>query len=122
MYELLLTGSRLESFKPTTPSSTRHNIQSSIRKILHIRKLRSTGDIQEYTGRGSDSMRSTGSNASTDSRKTAKTSGSGPSPNDLHGLLAADIRTDPNVTETYMGEWKNDNRCGFGWFQATYLC
>ena len=21
---------------------------------------------------------------------------------------------DSNVTETYMGEWKNDKRCGFG--------
>ena len=21
---------------------------------------------------------------------------------------------DANVTETYMGEWKNDKRCGFG--------
>lgn len=29
-------------------------------------------------------------------------------------FVSQDDVTDSNVTETYMGEWKNDKRCGYG--------
>ena len=29
-------------------------------------------------------------------------------------FVVEDEMLDANVTETYMGEWKNDKRCGFG--------
>ncbi|XP_059473412.1 junctophilin-1 isoform X2 [Neocloeon triangulifer] len=78
------------------------NLKKSILQGLKMRKQRSTGDLEK---RGtSASLRSTGSSASwvsTDSAHSAVTAGS-------------DEQMDTNVTETYMGEWKNDKRSGFG--------
>ncbi|KAF2899921.1 hypothetical protein ILUMI_06260 [Ignelater luminosus] len=79
---------------------------------LKIKKPRSTGDLEKGTG----SIRSTGSSASwvsADSAQSAMTNAS------LHtdsnaSFVVEDEHMDANVTETYMGEWKNDKRSGFG--------
>lgn len=80
---------------------------------LRIKKQRSTGDIDK---RGSGSIRSTGSGTSWASNESSQ---SGLTNASLHtgsnvSFVSQDDVIDANVTETYMGEWKNDKRCGFG--------
>ena len=36
-----------------------------------------------------------------------------------HSLAPQDEHLEPSVVETYMGEWKNDKRCGFGVSERT---
>ncbi|KAJ8926689.1 hypothetical protein NQ314_020904, partial [Rhamnusium bicolor] len=86
------------------------NIKKGIFTGLMIRKQRSTGDL------GSGSIRSTGSSASwvsTDSAQSAMTNASIPSDSNA-SFVIEDETMDPSVTETYMGEWKNDKRSGYG--------
>lgn len=91
---------------------------------LRLKKQKSTGDIDMRTYGGVSGARSVSS--STDSlggRLQGKNSSSatmlGKQRSMEHGSNAsfvsqdADI-TDPSTTETYMGEWKDDKRCGFG--------
>ena len=83
---------------------------------LKIRKQKSTGDIQDSPRRTTGSVRSTISNLShisADSAQSALTNVSMHTDSNLSFVSQDDI-TDVNVTETYMGEWKNDKRCGFG--------
>ncbi|CAL4065767.1 unnamed protein product, partial [Meganyctiphanes norvegica] len=82
---------------------------------LKMRRQRSTGDIQ--TGRASGSIRSTGSSASwmsTDSGQSAYTVGDVPDEGSNASFVVEDEQLDASVVETYMGEWKNDKRSGFG--------
>jgi len=87
-------------------------------KGLKMRRQRSTGDIQ--TGRASGSIRSTGSSASwmsTDSGQSAYTTGDVPDEGSNASFVVEvglDEQLDASVVETYMGEWKNDKRSGFG--------
>ncbi|XP_042879503.1 junctophilin-1-like isoform X3 [Penaeus japonicus] len=92
---------------------------SNIRNVfkgLKMRRQRSTGDIQ--TGRASGSIRSTGSSASwmsTDSGQSAYTVGDVPDEgSNASFIIEQDEQLDASVVENYMGEWKNDKRCGFG--------
>ncbi|XP_037792931.1 junctophilin-1-like [Penaeus monodon] len=91
---------------------------SNIRNVfkgLKMRRQRSTGDIQ--TGRASGSIRSTGSSASwmsTDSGQSAYTVGDVPDEGSNASFIIEDEQLDASVVENYMGEWKNDKRCGFG--------
>lgn len=99
------------------------DFKSSLRNILRIKKMPSAGDIDDYNPlRGGGSMRSSSSG---DSQRTARTSNSLPTSRRYDLLVTArnnfvnqydsDIGVvDPNTTETYVGEWKNDLRCGFG--------
>lgn len=88
------------------------SIKKSLLMGLKLKKQRSTGDLEK----GNGSIRSTGSTASwmsTDSAQSAMTNAS------LHtdsnaSFVVEDEHMDANVTETYMGEWKNDKRSGFG--------
>ncbi|CAB3372087.1 Hypothetical predicted protein [Cloeon dipterum] len=90
------------------------NLKKSILQGLKMRKQRSTGDLEK---RGtSASLRSTGSSASwvsTDSAHSAVTAGSVHTDSNA-SFVVEDEQMDTNVTETYMGEWKNDKRSGFG--------
>ncbi|KAL1124100.1 hypothetical protein AAG570_001870 [Ranatra chinensis] len=91
------------------------NIKNSILSGLKIKKQKSTGDL-EKRGTSGGSIRSTGSSASwvsTESSQSGVTSGS------LHtnsnaSFVVEDEHMDASVTETYLGEWKNDKRSGFG--------
>ncbi|CAG7837111.1 unnamed protein product [Allacma fusca] len=109
------------------------NFKESILKGLKLRKQRSTGDLDK---RGTNSsIRSTGSSASwmsNDSAQSAVTSGSHHTDSNASFVvedmelattfgfptlaceIARDEQMDASVTETYMGEWKNDKRSGFG--------
>ncbi|KAI5705298.1 hypothetical protein M8J76_015526 [Diaphorina citri] len=93
------------------------NIKKSILSGLKIKKQRSTGDLEKRVNSGG-SMRSTASSASWVSTESSH-SGSGiiaGSVNDESNasFVVEDEHMDSSVTETYMGEWKNDKRSGFG--------
>uniref|UniRef100_A0A4D5R9S2 Junctophilin-1 n=1 Tax=Scolopendra viridis TaxID=118503 RepID=A0A4D5R9S2_SCOVI len=90
------------------------NLKKSILQGLRIKKQRSTGDIDKRGTSGS--IRSTGSStswASTESGHSGLTTGSHHTDSNVSFVSQDDI-IDGNVTETYMGEWKNDKRSGFG--------
>uniref|UniRef100_A0A182MSZ2 Junctophilin n=1 Tax=Anopheles culicifacies TaxID=139723 RepID=A0A182MSZ2_9DIPT len=82
---------------------------------LKIRKQKSTGDL-EKRGTGTGSIRST---ASTASWLSTESSQSGMTNKTMHtdsnaSFIVEDEQLDASVVETYMGEWKNDKRCGYG--------
>ncbi|XP_076338381.1 junctophilin-1-like [Tachypleus tridentatus] len=90
------------------------NLKKSIIQTLRLKKQRSTGDIDRRGASGS--VRSTGSttsSASSGSTHSAKTRTSGHTDSNVSFVSQDDI-IDASVVETYMGEWKNDKRCGFG--------
>ncbi|GFW79002.1 hypothetical protein TNCV_214351 [Trichonephila clavipes] len=84
---------------------------------LKIKKQRSTGDIDR---RGVSSIRSSGSNLSSASSESSQSGvthsqGGGSLHTDSNvSFVSQDELCDTAVTETYLGEWKNDRRCGFG--------
>ncbi|CAF0883691.1 unnamed protein product [Rotaria sp. Silwood1] len=100
----------------------------SLRKTLlaKLRKQKSTSDIEDRsTTKKTSSFRSTGSSASGDSKHSVKTatmiSSHANTPNSTgtfddgeHSFISQEDILDNNVVETYMGEWKNDKRSGFG--------
>ena len=93
---------------------------SSLRKTLisglRLKKQKSTGDILDSPARKLGSMRSTFSNishTSAGSTHSNMTNATTFTDSNLSFVSQDDI-TDVNVTETYMGEWKNDKRSGFG--------
>ncbi|RZF33945.1 hypothetical protein LSTR_LSTR010428 [Laodelphax striatellus] len=91
------------------------NIKKSILSGLKIRKQRSTGDL-EKRGTSGGSIRSTGSSTSwvsTESSHSGITSASMHTDSNA-SFVVEDEHLDGSVTETYMGEWKNDKRSGFG--------
>ena len=118
-------GFVLQARSDESPASRRRSIfdkhgRSSLRKNLmdrlKLKKQKSTGDINESPRRPTGSVRSTISNishASADSSQSGVTSASMYTDSNLSFVSQDDI-TDANVTETYMGEWKNDKRSGFG--------
>jgi len=79
---------------------------------LKIRKQRSTGDLDRKGVIGS--IRSTGSTSSWMSSESNYAGVSVMSEGSQASFVVEDELLDANVTETYMGEWKNDKRCGFG--------
>ncbi|XP_037077124.1 junctophilin-1-like [Pollicipes pollicipes] len=89
-------------------------LRKNILQGLRLRKQRSTGDL-EKRGTGS-SIRSTNSSVSwmsTDSSKSHMTNGSFHTESN-GSFVVEDEQMDSNTTETYMGEWKNDRRVGYG--------
>ncbi len=82
-----------------------------------MRKLRSEGDADSYSPvRGGWRGGSDSSDGSPPPRN-ARTAKSVPPSRRLHNNANHDVDigvVDPNTTETYMGEWKNDLRSGFG--------
>lgn len=89
---------------------------------LRIKKQKSTGDIDMRT-LGSGAPRSVSSSTdsiggrlkgkATSAALLAKQNSMDTGSNASFVSQDADI-TDPSTTETYMGEWKEDKRCGFG--------
>lgn len=63
---------------------------------------------------GSANIRSTGSSSSWMSSESNYAGASVMSEGSQASFVVEDEMLDSNVTETYMGEWKNDKRCGFG--------
>ncbi|XP_046961568.1 junctophilin-1 isoform X1 [Vanessa cardui] len=101
------------------PSGRRGSLVEKTKKglLAKLRKQRSAGELDK---RGTGSVRSGGSGgsasswvSSVESTHSATTRGS------LHtnsntSFIVEDEHLDASVTETYMGEWKNDKRTGFG--------
>lgn len=79
---------------------------------LKIRRQRSTGDLDRKGVTAS--IRSTGSTSSWMSSESNYAGASVMSEGSQASFIVEDELLDPSVTETYMGEWKNDKRCGFG--------
>ncbi|CAG0879018.1 unnamed protein product, partial [Darwinula stevensoni] len=93
---------------------TSSNFKKNI--LRRLRKQRSTGDLDKR-GTGS-SLRSTSSTkssaSSTESATSALTHDLGGHTDSNASFVTQDEHVEPQVTETYMGEWKDDKRCGFG--------
>ncbi|CAG9566812.1 unnamed protein product [Danaus chrysippus] len=101
------------------PSGRRGSLVEKTKKglLAKLRKQRSAGELDK---RGTGSVRSGGSGgsasswvSSVESTHSATTRGS------LHtnsntSFIVEDEHLDASVTESYMGEWKNDKRTGFG--------
>ncbi|XP_063977064.1 junctophilin-1 isoform X2 [Diachasmimorpha longicaudata] len=80
---------------------------------LKIRKQRSTSDL-ETRGTGG-SIRSNASSASWMSTESSQSQASASVHTDSNAsFVIEDEQMDASVTETYLGEWKNDKRTGFG--------
>ena len=84
-------------------------MKRSILSNLRIKKQHSTGDIHQRVTSMTGSIRSSGSlmSCTSDDSEHHRT---------LHGDLGEppEERIEPGVTEIYRGEWKNDQRSGFG--------
>ncbi|CAG2227910.1 JPH [Mytilus edulis] len=118
-------GFVLKAKSDETPPARRKSIfdkqgRTSLRKTLmsglKLKKQKSTGDINDSPKRQTGSVRSTISSishVSADSTQSGMTNASMYTDSNLSFVSQDDI-TDVNVTETYMGEWKNDKRSGFG--------
>lgn len=102
-----------------TDGKSRTGLRRTIFEGLKLRKQKSTGDIQDPTHRmqmAGGSVRSTISNISQASYGSLQSSMTAVS---VHtdsnaSFVSQDDITDLNMIETYMGEWKNDKRSGFG--------
>lgn len=109
---------KARSDEPPTRRRSFSERSSTIKKTLfqglRLKKQHSTGELEK---RGtSASIRSTGSSASwmsTESSQSGMTGGSHHTDSNA-SFIAEDEPLDASVTETYMGEWKNDKRAGFG--------
>lgn len=84
-------------------------MKRSILSNLRIKKQHSTGDIHQKVTSMTGSLRSSGSLVSC-------TSDDSEHQRNLHAELGEppEERIEPGVIETYRGEWKNDQRSGFG--------
>ena len=94
----------------------RPSLRTTLISGLRLKKQKSTGDINDSPKRQTGSVRSTISSlshVSAESTQSGMTNASMYTDSNLSFVSQDDI-TDVNVTETYMGEWKNDKRSGFG--------
>merc|ERR1719412_2929637 len=109
-------GFVLRAKSEETPHRRRSLVERSGMKTLvqglKLKKQRSTGDLDR---KGVTSIRSTGSTTSWMSSESGFTTGASVmSEGSNQSFAIEDEQLDASVTETYMGEWKNDKRCGFG--------
>ncbi|XP_017878468.1 junctophilin-1-like [Ceratina calcarata] len=94
-------------------SLTEKSLKKSILSGLKIRKQRSTGDLEKHGTSGS--IRSNTSSASWMSTESSQSQASASVHTDSNAsFVIEDEQMDAAVTETYLGEWKNDKRTGFG--------
>uniref|UniRef100_A0A1I8ETX9 Junctophilin n=1 Tax=Wuchereria bancrofti TaxID=6293 RepID=A0A1I8ETX9_WUCBA len=81
-------------------------VKRTILSGLRIKKQHSTGDIHQHVTTGS--LRSSGSTVSCTSDESEHRQGR------ENLIVSEEKQIEPNTTEVYKGEWKNDKRCGFG--------
>ncbi|CAL7935953.1 unnamed protein product [Xylocopa violacea] len=94
-------------------SLTEKSLKKGILSGLKIRKQRSTGDLEKHGTGGS--IRSNASSASWMSTESSQSQASASVHTDSNAsFVIEDEQMDSSVTETYLGEWKNDKRTGFG--------
>lgn len=105
-----------------TASSRRRNslaeksstIGSSILKGLRLKKQKSTGDLDMRSNRSTQSVASSTESAISTATSVRGDNDLGDAGSNASFLSQDGDINDPSTTETYMGEWKNDKRCGFG--------
>lgn len=90
------------------------NFKKSILQGLRIKKQHSTGDIDKRGVSSGSSLRSSGSNMSSASSESAQSGLTEAHTDSNASFVSQEDTTDQNVMETYMGEWKNDRRSGYG--------
>jgi len=109
-------GFVLKSRSDETPVRRRSLVErtgmKNLMQGLRMRKQRSTGDLDRKGVM--TNLRSTGSTASWISSESNYAGASLMSEGSMASFVVEDEALDANVTETYLGEWKNDKRCGFG--------
>ncbi|XP_035733951.1 junctophilin-1-like [Vespa mandarinia] len=94
-------------------SLTEKSLKKGILSGLKIRKQKSTGDLEKRGTGGS--IRSNASSASWMSTESSQSQASASVHTDSNAsFVIEDEQMDASVTETYLGEWKNDKRTGFG--------
>ncbi|XP_043265080.1 junctophilin-1 isoform X2 [Colletes gigas] len=94
-------------------SLTEKSLKKGILSGLKIRKQRSTGDLEKRGTGGS--IRSNASSTSWMSTESSQSQASASVHTDSNAsFVIEDEQMDASVTETYLGEWKNDKRTGFG--------
>ncbi|XP_014213394.1 junctophilin-1-like [Copidosoma floridanum] len=100
--------------QPTRRKSlTEKSLKKGFLAGLKIRKQRSTGDLEKRGTAGS--IRSNASTASWMSTESSQSQASASMHTDSNAsFVIEDEQMDASVTETYLGEWKNDKRTGFG--------
>ncbi|XP_050530487.1 junctophilin-1-like [Daktulosphaira vitifoliae] len=103
--------------KKTVVSKSTHSLKRTFMSGFKMRKQRSTGELDK---RVAGSIRSTASCTSWISTGSSQ-SGMGESYNtdSNASFIVEDEHMDVNTTETYIGEWKNDKRSGFGVAERT---
>ncbi|XP_064466645.1 junctophilin-1-like [Ornithodoros turicata] len=90
------------------------NFKKSILQGFRIKKQHSTGDIDKRTATSGSSLRSSGSNMSSASSESGQSGLTEAHTDSNASFVSQEDTTDQSVVESYMGEWKNDRRCGFG--------
>ncbi|KAL2736934.1 junctophilin-1 isoform X1 [Vespula squamosa] len=94
-------------------SLTEKSLKKGILSGLKIRKQKSTGDLEKRGTGGS--IRSNASSASWMSTESSQSQASASVHTDSNAsFVIEDEQMDASVVETYLGEWKNDKRTGFG--------
>ncbi|XP_024946791.1 junctophilin-1 isoform X3 [Cephus cinctus] len=94
-------------------SLTEKSLKKGILSGLKIRKQKSTSDLEKRGTGGS--IRSNASSASWMSTESSQSQASASVHTDSNAsFVIEDEQMDASVTETYLGEWKNDKRTGFG--------
>ncbi|KAF7409404.1 hypothetical protein HZH68_003785 [Vespula germanica] len=94
-------------------SLTEKSLKKGILSGLKIRKQKSTGDLEKRGTGGS--IRSNASSASWMSTESSQSQASASVHTDSNAsFVIEDEQMDASVIETYLGEWKNDKRTGFG--------
>ncbi|XP_012162519.1 uncharacterized protein LOC101460529 isoform X2 [Ceratitis capitata] len=101
---------------PTRRNSLSEKTKKGFLSGFKMRKQKSTGDLEKRGTVASSSVRSTASTsswASTGSEQSNLTTRSTHTDSNA-SFTMEDEQLDAAVTETYMGEWKKDRRCGHG--------
>lgn len=87
---------------------------SSILRGLRLKKQKSTGDLDVRSNRSTQSVASSTESAISTATSVRGDNDLGDAGSNASFLSQDGDINDPSTTEMYMGEWKNDKRCGFG--------
>ncbi|KAL4100633.1 hypothetical protein QTP88_020669 [Uroleucon formosanum] len=101
----------------TLVSKSTHSLKRTFMSGFKMRKQRSTGELEKKV---SGSIRSTASCTSWISTGSSQSAmGESYNTDSNASFIVEDEHMDVNTTETYVGEWKNDKRSGYGIAERT---
>uniref|UniRef100_A0A2S2NZM2 Junctophilin-3 n=1 Tax=Schizaphis graminum TaxID=13262 RepID=A0A2S2NZM2_SCHGA len=103
--------------RKTLVSKSTHSLKRTFMSGFKMRKQRSTGELEKKV---SGSIRSTASCTSWISTGSSQSAmGESYNTDSNASFIVEDEHMDVNTTETYVGEWKNDKRSGYGIAERT---